>query len=70
VSSTADDIRATAQDLAADAHRIEEIELAKGHLDVDDPRMTDLSAESERIARRMVPKTVAERELVDEAGAP
>jgi hypothetical protein len=68
--STADDIRATAEDLAADAQRIEEIELAKGHLDVDDPRMMELSAESERIARRMVPKTVAERELVDEAAAP
>ena len=61
------DIRATAEDLAADAHRVQEIEEAKGHLEVDDPRMVDLSAESERIARRMVPKTVAERELVDEA---
>jgi hypothetical protein len=67
VSNTADDIRATAEDVAADAHRIEEIERAKGRLAVDDPRMAALSAESERIARRMVPKTVAERELVDEA---
>jgi hypothetical protein len=67
--STADDIRATAEDLAADARRLEEIELAKGRLDVDDPRMRTLSAESERIARQMVPKTIAERELVDEAAA-
>lgn len=70
MANVADDIRATADDLAADAHRLEEIEFAKGHLDVDDPRMVELSAESERIARRMVPKTVAERELVDEAAAP
>ena len=60
------DIRATAEDLGADAQRVQEIEEAKGHLEVDDPRMVELSAESERIARRMVPKTVAERELVDE----
>ena len=60
------DIRATAEDLVADAQRVQEIEEAKGHLEVDDPRMMELSVESERIARRMVPKTVAERELVDD----
>jgi hypothetical protein len=67
VSELEGDIRATAEDLAEDAHRLQEIEQAKGHLDIDDPRMAELSAESEKIARRMVPKTTAERELVDEA---
>jgi hypothetical protein len=66
VSEIEGDIRATAEDLAADALRVHEIEEAKGHLEVDDPRMMELSVESERIARRMVPKTVAERELVDD----
>jgi hypothetical protein len=66
VSEIEGDIRATAEDLAEDAHRVLEIEQAKAHLEVDDPRMVELSAESERIARRMVPKTVAERELVDD----
>lgn len=61
------DIRATADDLVADSGRLHEIEREKGRLDVADPRMADLAAEAERIARRMVPKTVAEGELVEEA---
>jgi hypothetical protein len=65
-----DDLRATAADLAADAHRLEEIERTKSGLELDDPRLADLSAESEQIARRMVPKAVAERDLVNEIAKP
>jgi hypothetical protein len=61
------DLRATAEDIAADAGRLQEIEEEKARLDPTDPRLAGLAAESERIAKRLVPKTVAERELADSA---
>ena len=63
------DLRATAEDIAADAARLTEIENEKARLGTDDPRLVELSAEGEAIARRLVPKTVAERELATEAMA-
>ena len=62
-----DDLHATAEDIAADAARIQAIEEEKSSLPADDPRMVALSAQSERLARRLVPKTVAESALVDAA---
>lgn len=59
------DLRATADDIAEDATRLTRIEHEKASLEADDPRLVELSAESERLARRMVPKTAAESELVD-----
>ena len=59
------DLRATAEDIAADAARLKEIEEEKSRLSPSDPRVKVLSAESEAIARRLVPKTVAEREISD-----
>ena len=61
------DFRATTEDIAADAERLKEIEERKSRLDPADPQAQALSEESERIARRLVPKTVAEREIADEA---
>ncbi|HET9084484.1 MAG TPA: hypothetical protein VFN41_08780 [Candidatus Limnocylindrales bacterium] len=61
------DFRATSEDIAADAARLNEIEEEKTHLDPGDPRAQELAEESERIARRLVPKTVAEREMTDQA---
>jgi hypothetical protein len=61
------DFRATSEDIAADAARLKEIEEQKTVLDPGDPRAQELAEESERIARRLVPKTVAEREISDEA---
>jgi hypothetical protein len=66
VSNSENDLRATAEDIAADSARLTTIEVDKTGLDADDPRLTDLSAESEQIARRLVPKAVAERQLVDQ----
>ncbi len=66
MSDAENDLRATAEDIAADSARLTRIEGEKAGLDGDDPRLTDLSAESEKIALRLVPKTVAERELVDQ----
>lgn len=67
---TENDLRATAEDIAADSARLTSIELEKTRLDARDPEMADLSAESEKIARRMVPKTAAERELADHLQKP
>ena len=65
MSELESDLRATAEDISADAAKLTRIEDEKAGLDADDPRMAELSAESEQLARRIVPKTVAERELAD-----
>lgn len=65
-----DDLRATADDIAADAARMAAIEEEKVGLDADDSRMVELSAESARLARRLVPKTQVELELAREAQTP
>ena len=67
MSELENDLRATAEDIAADATRLAAIELEKARLETDDPRLVELSAEGEEIVRRLVPKTAAERELAAEA---
>jgi hypothetical protein len=62
------DLRATAEDIAADAAQIKAIEDEKATLDPEDPRVQELSTKSERLARQLVPKTVAEREITDAIG--
>ncbi len=62
------ELRATAEDIAADAAQIKAIEEEKSTLDPKDPRTRELSAESEHLARGLVPKTVAEREITDAIG--
>jgi hypothetical protein len=62
------DLRATTDDIAADSARITEIEREKAALPVDDPKLTELSAETERLAGRIVPKAAAESDLVDRLG--
>ena len=67
MSDLENDLRATAEDIAADAARLTAIEEEKARLGSDDPRLLELSAEGEAIARRLVPKTAAESELAEEA---
>ncbi len=67
MSDLQEDLRATAADIAADAARLTAIEDEKARLGTDDPRLAELSAEGEAIARRLVPKTAAETELANEA---
>jgi hypothetical protein len=62
------DLRATAEDIAADAAQIKSIEDEKATLDPEDPRVQELSAKGEHLARRLVPKAVAEREITDAIG--
>jgi hypothetical protein len=60
------DMRATAESIAADAARLNGIEEEKASLETDDPRLVELSVESDKLARRIVPKTAAERELAEQ----
>lgn len=60
------DLKATVADVAADAERLKQIELAKASLDPSDPRLEELSAEAEAIAKHLPAKTAAESELVRE----
>jgi hypothetical protein len=64
------DLKATAEDIAADAEQLKALEEEKAALDPEDPRVQELSAKGERLARRLVPKTVAEREISDTIGDP
>ncbi len=61
------DIQATAEDIAADADVLQAIEAEKAKIDPADPRALDLAAKAERLARDIVTKTVAEREIVIDA---
>jgi hypothetical protein len=67
MSDLEDDLRATADSIAGDADRLAAIEVEKQDLKVDDPRMVELSAESERLAARLMPKTSAELDLATKA---
>jgi hypothetical protein len=60
------DLRATEEAIVADSSRLAALEREKATLESDDPRLTELSREVERLARQIVPKTVAERDIVDE----
>lgn len=60
------DLRATADDLADDARRLQAIEERKGGLAADDPDLVTLSEEAERLTRRMASKATAQRELAEE----
>jgi hypothetical protein len=63
------DLRATSDDIAADARRLKAIEDEKGTLAVDDPRLPGLSQEGEDLAAEMAHKTRVESALVAEAQA-
>lgn len=69
----AEDIRATTESIAHDAQRLRELELEKASLDVDDPRLQELSEEGTRLGERLAHSTRAEEELVqlaaDEGGS-
>ena len=66
VTDAINDLRATADDLVADADRLREIETRKGTLAPDDPAMLDLSAEAERLSKHIAAKATAEHDLAKE----
>jgi hypothetical protein len=61
------DLQATAEDIAADAADLSAIEAEKATLEATDPRMLELSAKAEALARRLTAKTVAEHDIAIEA---
>jgi hypothetical protein len=67
LTDTGDDLRATSEAIVADADRLRDIEERKQELPEGHPDLPGLSAEAEEVARGLVPKTVAERELANEA---
>jgi hypothetical protein len=69
VTDAGDDLRATSEDVAADAERLRLIEERKQALSADDPELIELAEEAERIARGLVPKTVTQKELAAESVA-
>ena len=66
MTETSDDLKATSEAIVADADRLRGIEQEKHELPDGDPRLLALSEEAEAIARRLVPKAVAERQLTTE----
>ena len=69
MTETGDDLRATSEAIVADADRLRDIEERKQDLPDGDPELVELSEEAEAVARGIVPKTVAERELANEGAA-
>jgi hypothetical protein len=67
LSEVASDLKVTADDVAADATRVAEIEKIKAKLPVTDPRLPELAKESEELAARMALTTKIETALVREA---
>jgi hypothetical protein len=61
-----DDLRATIDDITADAERLKAIEERKRALGSDDPERIALSEEAEHIAADLPSKTRTQRELVVE----
>src|SRR3954453_15439108 len=67
MSDVDEDVKALSSSLVNDANELARIEAEKKQLPADDPRSSDIARRSEEIAREILPKTVAERELTDEA---
>ena len=61
-----DDLRATAEDLIADAEKLKAIEERKLAVDPSSPAIVDLSQEAEKVARQIVNKTRAETKLAEQ----
>ena len=63
MDDVAEDLRATTESIAHDAQRLHDLELEKATLDVDDPRLQDLSEEGRRLGERLARTTRAEEHL-------
>ena len=62
----AEDLAATSESLKEDARRLFEIEDEKEHLDIDDPKLDELSLQAERLAEDVKHKSRVERALTEE----
>ena len=66
MSETEDDLRTTAQSIAADAEQLKQVEEAKTDLAGDDPKLGDLTTKAERIIDEISAKGALQSALVDE----
>ena len=66
MSETEDDLRTTAQSIAADAERLKQVEEAKTELAIDDPRLGDLTEKAERIIDEISSKGALQSALTEE----
>lgn len=68
MSDRDDQLRATTDDIRADTVELHEIEDSKASMEPDDPRQDRLAERAQDIARGLVAKTAAQREIVSDAG--
>jgi hypothetical protein len=66
LSETEDDLRTTAQSIAADAERLKQVEEAKTELAGDDPKLGDLTEQAERIINEVNSKGALQSALAEE----
>jgi hypothetical protein len=66
MSSSQRELHAAIDDITSDVTRLKAVQARKRQLQPDDPRGTALANEAVDIASQLVPKTVAERELVND----
>ena len=64
MSERVEALRATTDDLIADAEELRRIEETKASLEPDDPRQDALATDAVELVRDMVPKTAVQREIV------
>jgi hypothetical protein len=69
VSDVQDDLRSTADSIAADSERLKQVEQAKTELPGDDPALADLAAEATQLIDEMAAKATVQSSLVEEAGS-
>ena len=69
MSDLDDDVRATAESIAADAERLKQIERAKTLLPADDPKVAELAREAELLIDEMASKATEQSILVEDAGS-
>ena len=69
LSELEQDIRATADDISADAERVIRLEGEKKELDAEDPRRAEVAREIESLTAKQARSARVETTLVDEAAA-
>jgi hypothetical protein len=66
MSDAQSELHATIDDITSDVARLKSVQARKRNLRPGDPHGTALAREAVDIASQLVPKTIAERELVDD----
>jgi hypothetical protein len=67
VDKERDDIRATSENISADARQLDEIERRKRDVNVQDEELVELSHRAEALATEIAQKARVERRLVEAA---